>query len=320
MGPESTGVRNAEFPSSSVDAFTVDGPPNTSTNGATIGTPAAVAYCPVPSPVPTTFVAAATNDPPGGASGLPPCKDKLPLPWSSDCGGTAGAVAPPAGGFRWSHLSGTAIGIRLQSLIGGTSLGLGNTLSLSGSSGGGAIQHSTDTPSGASLAANGSCGVGALLDGGAASLALSPGPLEWIRDGTTSAASNQPMGVPVSPYVFFSNGHCQNPDNALPYMKTAHSIRGSSSGCPTSPAELGLVISADGLGQGRVQRGNVQVTFSPQMGAWVVCCARGLLQQSRAFSVAALGFEGAKKTAQQYATHCTLTSQSCSQVVLNGFT
>lgn len=308
-GPEQTAVRNAGFPSSSVDAFSVDGPPTSSSNSANVGTPTAVAECPLQPPLPNTFVATATNDNPGGAPGLPPSKDKLALPWNSDGTGTSGVSAPPAAGLRLSPVSGTAIGIRLHNLIGGTPLGLSNTLSLSGSSGGGAIHQSTEAPTGSPVTANSCCAVGALLEGGSASLALSPGSLEWIRDGTSNATNNQGMGVPVSPYVLFSNGHCQSPDNALPFVRTAQSNRCSSSGCSTSPADLGLVISADGLAQGRAQRGNVQVTFSPQMGAWVVCCARGLLQQSRAFSVATLGFEGAKKTAQQYATHCTSTLQ-----------
>ncbi|CDJ54302.1 hypothetical protein, conserved [Eimeria brunetti] len=122
--PEQTAVRAAEFPSSSVDAFSVDGPPSNN-NAATIGTPTAVTDCQVPPPVPTTFVGAAANDQPGDSSGIPPCKDKLPLHWNSDGSGTAGTAITPSTGLRWSPLSGSALGIRLHSLIGGTSLGLG---------------------------------------------------------------------------------------------------------------------------------------------------------------------------------------------------
>ncbi|KAL8442954.1 hypothetical protein Emed_007048 [Eimeria media] len=77
-----------------------------------------------------------------------------------------------------------------------------------------------------------------------------------------------------------------------------------SGGAAPSPEELGVIIPSDKLSAGRSQRGNVQVTFSPQMGAWVVWCANGLMQQSRAFPIVTLGFEGAKRTAQQYATYC----------------
>ncbi|CDJ59704.1 hypothetical protein, conserved [Eimeria maxima] len=182
-GPEQTAVRNAGFPSSSVDAFSVDGPPTSSSNSANVGTPTAVAECPLQPPLPNTFVATATNDNPGGAPGLPPSKDKLALPWNSDGTGTSGVSAPPAAGLRLSPVSGTAIGIRLHNLIGGTPLGLSNTLSLSGSSGGGAIHQSTEAPTGSPVTANSCCAVGALLEGGSASLALSPGSLEWIRDG-----------------------------------------------------------------------------------------------------------------------------------------
>ncbi|CDI75387.1 hypothetical protein, conserved [Eimeria praecox] len=188
---EPAGIRSAEFPSSSVEAFSVDGPPSSSNNAGALGTPTAVVDCPVPPAVPTTFLDSPANESPGGASGISACKEKLPMPWSSDSGGTAGTAAAPASGLRWSPLSGTAIGIRLHSLMGGASLGLGNTLSLSGSSGGGTIQQTTETPSGTPPSANGCCGVGALLEGGAATLALSPGSLEWIRDGTTNTAGSR---------------------------------------------------------------------------------------------------------------------------------
>ncbi|CDJ28765.1 uncharacterized protein EMH_0017130 [Eimeria mitis] len=273
-GPQPTGVRTSEFPSSSVDAFSVDGPPSNGSNAATIGTPTTVPDCPVPPPVPTTFVTATANDQPGVPAGLPPCKEKLPLQWNSDCGGAAGAATVPAAGLRWAPLTGTAIGIRLHNLIGGTSLGLSNSLSLSGSSGG-AIQHSTETPAGPSLTANSSCGVGGVLEGGTATLALAPGPLEWIRDGAANTTSNQPMGVPVSPYAFLSNGHSQSPENTLQFARTVHSTRGSSNACATSPADLGLVIPADGLGQGRAQRGNVQAGDSVLPSVHPIGAAKG---------------------------------------------
>ncbi|CDJ51865.1 hypothetical protein, conserved [Eimeria brunetti] len=67
------------------------------------------------------------------------------------------------------------------------------------------------------------------------------------------------------------------------------------------PAELGSVISAEGLG--RSPRGNVRVCHSQPHNAWLVlCCAGGV--ESRAFSVLQLGYEGAKRVALLYAAQC----------------
>ncbi|XP_026193976.1 mucin-19 [Cyclospora cayetanensis] len=68
-----------------------------------------------------------------------------------------------------------------------------------------------------------------------------------------------------------------------------------------APAELGSVISAEGLG--RSPRGNVRVCHSTAHNAWLVlCCAGGA--ESRAFSIQQLGNEGAKRVALLYAAQC----------------
>lgn len=144
--------------------------------------------------------------------------------------------------------------------------------------------------------------------GGAGPCGLIPNPIptEWVREAGSSTVGSNTSGDPQQPYYMVNSSQSSVSIAPMPYVGLGEggNTREPSQGGPTSPAELGLIISPEGLGPGRTQRGNVQVTFSPQMGAWVVCCASGLMQQSRAFPVAALGFEGAKKAAQQYATHC----------------
>lgn len=295
-------ARSSEFPSSSVDAFSVDGPPSSGSNISNTEAPPIITDCSIPPPSAMAFVTAVANEEPACEPLHPSSKEKTSLSWNSECGCAPRGLVAPATGLRWS--SGTTVGIRLQGLIGGSSLGLGSSISLPEGAAG-VIQRATEITASGGLSSNSRGGIGALSGGGTTSTVASPPHLEWICDATTNAVSNSPPGTSLPSYILFNNGQSPSSVNSVPFARPCNNSRRAANGCSTaSPAELGLVISAEGFGQGRTQRGNVQVTFSPQMGAWVVCCARGLLQQSRAFSVATLGFEGAKKTAQQYATHC----------------
>lgn len=80
----------------------------------------------------------------------------------------------------------------------------------------------------------------------------------------------------------------------------------ASSGRPEAPArvnaaEHGVVVS--GTNHHRNQRGNVQVIFEEEPKAWFVYCAAGV-GESMAFPIDLVGFEAAKRMAQQYASHC----------------
>ncbi|KAL8273756.1 hypothetical protein Esti_002356 [Eimeria stiedai] len=264
----------AFFPASSVDAFSVDSPTctggflrSTTCSGVTAAalTKDVVAGRPLFSSTNiSTYVLPATDDSCAGAAPDFGAKDRHCLLQSSRFNVATKTVTVSPASLRWHSSGQAAAGIRLPSFL---------------------------EPAGGVIS--------------------STGPGACFRETLANSSvfsSNKPNGnFPNPAYYMLNNTPVSRLIPSCSFGTGAanpRSTRESCVGVSTSPEDLGVIIPHDKLSSGRSQRGNVQVTFSPQMGAWVVWCANGLVQQSRAFSIVALGFEGAKRTAQQYATHC----------------
>ncbi|KAL8433321.1 hypothetical protein Efla_001875 [Eimeria flavescens] len=331
----SSSVGTSSFPSSSVDAFAVDD------WASTASMPLITASRRSANVSPTSPDASSAKGTSSLASNFVPClppaaddlcartapafhpaKERGPLFWDSR-NISAAKTSPRPSALRWTSVGGAAVGLRLPcSLEAGRGSGLGDPLCVSALASASMIQHGGAAGAGVSAAL-----AGVETRGQTAHSCQSMGSLsgEASAPGTQHILSTNECFREEQQHASLNNSHKANglqrpvthsmlintrPQRSVPLVPSlsideANKRPGSfNAGMSASPASLGLVIPPNALGSGRTQRGNVQVTFSPQMGAWVVCCASGLLQQSRAFPVVALGFEGAKKTAQQYATQC----------------
>lgn len=304
-GPLTLG--NSEFPSSSVDAFSVDCPASTNTfprssNTCSGETLPATSECFMSSVATASIPAGANNSTPFGTA-LTVVKTRPLWSWGSECDAASAAGASTA--IRWSLVRDASSGLKLQGLMAGSGTSrLESTVSVPESAGTVVAKQDTEASAETSACGNG-CEKAIALPGGTSAELLSPlAPFKLAKEAKHFTAISQLAGPPLASCTFANSDHASGSTACFPFVRTGGITRGSPVRGPTCPADLGLVVSAEGIGQGKNQRGNVQVTFSPQMGAWVVCCASGLLQQSRAFSVAALGFERAKKVALQYATQC----------------
>ena len=136
------------------------------------------------------------------------------------------------------------------------------------------------------------------------------GTLVTLDSPAASTAASPACMWPISPSA--STTSAPNSLVATPTAATATGLAGAVGVLPIRkklvPAELGSVISAEGLG--RSPRGNVRVCHSQQHNAWLVlCCAGGA--ESRAFSVLQLGYEGAKRVALLYAAQCKYSGVIC---------
>lgn len=136
------------------------------------------------------------------------------------------------------------------------------------------------------------------------------GQLVALDSPTPATSASPPCMWPVSPSA--STTAAPNSLATTPTAGTGSGVTGPVGVLPNRkklvPAELGSVISAEGLG--RSPRGNVRVCHSQPHNAWLVlCCAGGA--ESRAFSVLQLGYEGAKRVALLYAAQCKHSCTIC---------
>ncbi|OEH78893.1 hypothetical protein cyc_08449 [Cyclospora cayetanensis] len=267
-GPLAQG--ESRFPSSSVDAFSVDGP----SSGSNLPRSGKNSDTGVISTFPTDFVsytvptslgpAAACDASTAAASVLSrPTEREKTLSWSPECTVAAAGALATATALRLPPIGVNRVGLGVPGLTGdGKSIGLGGTFSLPEVVATNLAHQGTEGPTEASANTPGCSGVGTFSSGESAALLPASAPCEWMRDGAAPTLSSMPPGAAFSSYLFLNNRQPPGDHPAPSFVEAAGSVRGSSTGGPTSPAD------------------------------------------SRAFSVALLGFEGAKKKAQQYATHC----------------